>query len=57
MEEPSLLLSLVPSLLTTIVFFFFAIPISSQEREGYRLCRLVPDPIRYSLHSVLFGEP
>jgi hypothetical protein len=34
MEEPSLLLSLVPFLLTTIVFFFFAIPISRRKGKG-----------------------
>ena len=34
MQEPSLLLSLLPFLLTTIIFFFFAIPISRRKGKG-----------------------
>ena len=37
MEEPSLshaLISLVPFLLTTLIFFFFAIPISRRKGKG-----------------------
>ncbi|MFT4122055.1 hypothetical protein [Bradyrhizobium sp.] len=34
MEEPSLLLSLLPLLLTTLVCFFFAIPISRRKGKG-----------------------
>jgi ABC-type Na+ efflux pump permease subunit len=34
MEEPSLLLSLLPFLLVTAVFFFFAIPISRRKGKG-----------------------
>jgi hypothetical protein len=34
MEEPSLLLSLLPFLVTTLVFFFFAIPISRRKGKG-----------------------
>jgi predicted membrane-bound dolichyl-phosphate-mannose-protein mannosyltransferase len=34
MEEPSLLLSLLPFLLTTLIFFFFAIPISRRKGKG-----------------------
>ena len=35
MEEPSLLLSLLPFLVTTlIIFFFFAIPISRRKGKG-----------------------
>jgi hypothetical protein len=34
MEEPSLLLSLLPFLVTTAIFFFFAIPISRRKGKG-----------------------
>jgi hypothetical protein len=34
MEEPSLLLSLLPFLVTTLIFFFFAIPISRRKGNG-----------------------
>ena len=34
MEEPSLLLSLLPFLVTTLIFFFFAIPISRRKGKG-----------------------
>ncbi|WP_441233158.1 hypothetical protein [Bradyrhizobium sp. 930_D9_N1_4] len=37
MEEPSLahaLISMVPLLLTTLIFFFFAIPISRRKGKG-----------------------
>ncbi|KYK46981.1 hypothetical protein A1D31_07830 [Bradyrhizobium liaoningense] len=34
MEEPSLLLSLLPFLLTTLILFFFAIPISRRKGKG-----------------------
>ncbi|MGY4474990.1 hypothetical protein [Bradyrhizobium sp. USDA 3364] len=34
MEEPSLLLSLLPFLLTTFIFFLFAIPISRRKGKG-----------------------
>jgi hypothetical protein len=34
MEEPSLLISLLPFLLTTVICFFFAIPISRRKGKG-----------------------
>jgi len=34
MEEPSLLLALLPFLLTTLILFFFAIPISRRKGKG-----------------------
>jgi ABC-type Na+ efflux pump permease subunit len=34
MEEPSLLLSLLPFLLITLILFFFAIPISRRKGKG-----------------------
>jgi hypothetical protein len=34
MEEPSLLLSLLPFLLITLILFFFAIPISRRKGRG-----------------------
>ena len=34
MEEPSLILSLLPFLLATIIFFFFAVPISRRKGKG-----------------------
>jgi predicted membrane-bound dolichyl-phosphate-mannose-protein mannosyltransferase len=34
MEEPSLLLSLLPFLVVTLIFFFFAIPISRRKGRG-----------------------
>jgi hypothetical protein len=34
MEEPSLLLSLLPFLLVTLISFFFAIPISRRKGKG-----------------------
>lgn len=37
MEEPSLLLSLLPFLLTTFIFFLFAIPISRRKGKGTAL--------------------
>jgi hypothetical protein len=34
MQEPSLVLSLLPFLLTTLICFFFAIPISRRKGRG-----------------------
>jgi len=34
MQEPSLLLSLLPFLVTTAIFFLFAIPISRRKGKG-----------------------
>jgi len=34
MEEPSLFLSLLPFLMVTVIFFFFAIPISRRKGRG-----------------------
>jgi hypothetical protein len=44
MEEPSLLLSLLPFLLTTLIFFFFAIPISRRKGKsvGFAAWCLIP---------------
>jgi hypothetical protein len=44
MEEPSLLLSLLPFLLVTLISFFFAIPISRRKgkRIGFAAWCLIP---------------
>jgi hypothetical protein len=40
MQEPSLLLSLLPFLLATLMVFFFAIPISRRKGKGVGLAAL-----------------
>jgi hypothetical protein len=54
MQEPSLLLSLLPFLLVTFVCFLFAIPISRRKGKsvGYALLCLVPFLAPFILFSL-----
>ena len=56
MHEPSLLISLLPFLLLTLICFLFAIPISRRKGKGIGFAAFCLVPFLYSLHFVLLGE-